>query len=153
MKCEKCMTGYLLLDNGQKPSLSIRVHLLLCEKCRREVAELASHFETIKSMEPAFPRRGVEENVMQIIRHSQVMYSKKVSATTWISAELLILASIVLVQFSPAKIWLDAVIGKQHHIILSATLGILITIFSALLIMTNLDALNDFKRRFFTMIR
>ncbi len=153
MKCEKCMASYLLLDNGQKPSLSIRVHLLLCEKCKREVAELASHFETIKSMEPPFTYRGVEESVMQIIRHSPVTRAKKVSVVTWVFAELLILASIVLVQFSPAKIWLDAVIGNTHHIILSATLGILITIFSALLIMTHIDALNDFKRRLLTKIR
>lgn len=147
------MERYILLDNNEKPSLRMRVHLLFCKKCRNEVFALASHFEKMKALEPVYSQPDMTDQVMKIIRHSRSVHMKKVTAFQWMSAEGIILASLVLVQFSPAKIWLDAALGDMFHLIISVTLAVIITIFSAILVMTHMNELNELKESFLSMIR
>ncbi len=157
MKCEKFIAAYLSLDNGQNPSLLMRAHSLFCKKCREEARALALHFEEIRSMAPMQNGRDLAESVMGIIKHSRKVYVKKVSAFQWVTGEGIILASIVLVQFSPAKIWLDAVLGEAFHIIMSVTFGVIITLFTAVLVITHMAECNELlinvKNKFVEFIR
>lgn len=153
MKCEEYINSYLLLDNGQKPSLLMRAHVLFCKVCRKEVRMLDAHFEEIRAMASLPDGRDLVESVMGIVGHTQTIHVKKVTTFQWVSVEFIILASLVLVQFSPAKIWLDAMLGEVFHMLISATLGVVITLFSAVLVLTHIDELNAMKERFIAKIR
>lgn len=157
MKCEKFIEGYLLLDNGQKPSLLMRAHSHFCKNCREEARALDAHFEEIRAMTPVQEGRDLVESVMDIIKLSHIVHVKKLSSFQWVTCEGIILASIVLVQFSPAKIWLDAVLGEVFHVIMSVTFGVIITLFTAVLVITHIAECNDLlmslKNKFVEFIR
>jgi hypothetical protein len=142
------MERFLRLDNGEKPGLAMRLHRLRCPRCREESAALEKHFQNIAAIVPSFTDRDMSESVLDILRHTKTVHGKKVATYQWASAECTIIASLVLVQFSDAKIYLVAHLGDAFHLLISASLGIAITLFSAVAVMTHLDELNVLRKRF-----
>ncbi|MCX7677807.1 MAG: hypothetical protein N2316_01170 [Spirochaetes bacterium] len=153
MKCDEMIVRYLLLDNGEKLSARMRLHLLFCKGCQREIASIEASFAKVKALEPPIDERDISDAVLMIVRNSLPLYTKKVSMEKWILAELIIIASIMLIHFSTAKAWLDERLGGYFHLLLNAAMGVIVTVYNAVLAMTHLDEFNRVRKRIMEYFR
>jgi hypothetical protein len=143
MKCEAFMERFLMLDNGERPVLRMRLHLLRCAACRAETTLLSEAGR--RMME--FPGRGMERDlsgaVMAGIMIAEAAYGRKVPYYNWIGAGAVMFASIFLVTASDSLTWLKTHFGGNLEVPLSIVLGIVITVYAAIFAGTHVE---DFGR-------
>lgn len=147
MKCETFIEKYTALDNLQGPGFAMRLHLFGCARCRKEAERLDAVCRRVKMMEPDLLHADLAARIMSGIRFSGVPYGKKVSMLNWVSAWSLLVASFFLVQFSEPRMWLGDQLGRGLEMALSVSLGVLITIFSAVLVGAHMKEVGNFKER------
>ncbi|MBP7585981.1 MAG: hypothetical protein KBA61_18195 [Spirochaetes bacterium] len=147
MRCDTFIQRYTALDNLEKPGPMMRLHALRCDRCRAEASRMDGAARLVRTMEPDLLRDDLTTRIMAGIRFSGTVYGRKVSIFNWVSAEILLLAALVLVQFSEPRIWLVNQLGRGFEMALSVSLGVLITLFSALLVGTHMKELNGFRDR------
>ena len=148
MKCNIFAEKYLALDNRRKPGLFMRLHSLRCPRCRDEARNMEVIFSRASSAEPDLMPRDLSLSIMLTVRREGVPYGRKVSFYNWISAEIIIVLSIVLVQFSDSLTWLKDHYGRDLELPLYLVMGVLITIFSASLVNSQMKNALDLKERF-----
>lgn len=146
MKCDEIMAKFLSLDNGEKLTFRMRLHLMRCRNCKNEIKNLQLYFDKVRTCEPKFHDRDISQTVLEIIQNSRPLYLKKVSGTKWIAVELLFIAGIILLQFSTTKIWLDENLGSIFSIMISIALGVFITLYTGVIVIAHIDELNKVKR-------
>ena len=127
MKCDKTITKYLELDDYSIIPLSVRFHLLFCTKCSEEVAMLNSALNEIRVFNPFPMKRDMTYQIMSKINPPGLAYERKISTFNWVSAGLVILASIFLVSYSESLSWLKGQFGKNLEVPLNIVLGITIS--------------------------
>ncbi len=147
MKCEKAVNRFLELDQNERMPPALRLHLAFCKKCRGEVAALSKAFRSLSDMPESAMPRDVSESVMRMIRLSSTTYGRRMSLFNWMSGELLIIASLVLFQFSDPLLWLKGYFGGSLEVPLNIVLGLVFTVYSSVFIGTHLDAFKGFVGR------
>ncbi len=147
MRCDTFIRNYTALDAGEKPGLALRIHALRCAPCRAAAARTDGAARLVRAIEPDLLGEDLTARIMAGVRFSRTEYGRKVSIFNWISAEILLLAALVLVQFSEPRIWLVNQLGRGFEMAISVSLGVLITLFSALLVGTHMKELNGFRDR------
>lgn len=148
MKCESFMRSYVSLDNGERPSLSLRLHLRSCARCRREAALMEWELSSLRRDEtlPDAPDRTRE--IMARISAGDVTYGRSVPLYNWVSGEVIIIVSIVLARFSDSLVWMNAYFGMNLEVPFNIVLGILLTVYSSVFIGTHMKEIKGFIERY-----
>ncbi|HON78890.1 MAG TPA: hypothetical protein PK544_10390 [Spirochaetota bacterium] len=143
MKCEKAMEQYLKADADEYLPLALRLHLRFCRKCRVETAAMRSALDMLRNEDIYTVPDDCSGNIMAVVRNSGNSYGRRMPLFNWISGEVIIIASIFLVQFSDDRNWLTGYFGSNLEIPLYIVLGILVTVYSA---MFAVSRLGEFKK-------
>jgi hypothetical protein len=144
MKCEKVMKKFMELEYYRVLPLSVRFHLLSCEKCAAEIADMTASMDGMRSYLPHEMAGDQIGSIMRAVGASGVSYSRKMPMLNWLSAGIILIASLVLVQFSETLIWLKDHFGRDLEVPLNIVLGIVFSIYSIIFIGTHLDELKDY---------
>ena len=148
MRCDIFKEKYLTLDNRRKPGLLMRFHSLRCPRCRDEERHTEEIFLRASGAEPDLMKRDLSASIMLTVKREGVPYGRQVSFFNWLSAEVIIVLSIVLVQFSDSLTWMKGYYGRELELPLYLIMGVLITIFSASLVNSQMKNALDLKERF-----
>ena len=138
MRCEEIIKKYLAQPDVY-PSLLIRIHMMICPGCREEIKGLQKVFTVARLESPYRMTSDLVDNIMQRITISNVAYERNVSSARWLSAGVIILASILMVSYSDSFIWVRGRFGRDIEIPINIVLGFIITSYSASYIATHLE--------------
>ncbi|MBQ9205242.1 MAG: hypothetical protein IJ158_00835 [Treponema sp.] len=122
--CEKMMENFLSLDKNERIPLKVTLHLLACKKCRSEV-----HALTLAEKYAAEPLRA--KSFRETLENMSV---KPVSMTKWIIWGVVMI--FLMVTFGLILNRLDR---ASFAIIFNVIFGVLITVYCALFVATNMD--------------
>ncbi len=147
MRCEKAINRFLGLDQQERFPLALKLHLAHCAKCRSEVSSLLRTFSSLGDVSGVSMPRDMSEGVMRVIRLSSTTYGRSMSFFNWMSGELIIIASLVLIQFSDPLLWLEGHFGGSLEVPLNIVLGLVITVYSSVFIGTHLKEFKGFVGR------
>lgn len=137
MKCDKIITRYLELDDYTILPLLIRVHLLFCKKCQEELFIFEEVLAELKQFDPFLMSEDLTDQTMHKIKLKHIPHERLISNFNWLSAGLIILASLILISYSESLIWLKGHLGKNLEVPLNIVLGIIITVYFTLFIITH----------------
>ncbi len=147
MRCEKAIARFLDLDQQERLPLALRLHLAHCAKCRNEVRSLSQTFHSLGDVSGVVMPRDMGDGVMRMIRLSATTYGRSMSLFNWMSGEILIIASLVLIQFNDPRVWLEGHFGGSLEVPLNIVLGLVITVYSSVFIGTHLKEFKGFVGR------
>ena len=122
--CEKTMEDFLMLDKNERLPFKTTLHLLKCKKCRSEV-----HALTLAEKYAAEPLR--HSSLKEMLENIKV---KPVSMTKWIVWGVVMI--FLMVTFGLILNRLDQ---TAFAILFNIIFGILITVYCALFVGTNMD--------------
>ncbi|MGL4369965.1 MAG: hypothetical protein ACRCUT_09890 [Spirochaetota bacterium] len=148
MSCEKKIEKFMHLDRGEAIPLSLRFHILFCRRCRNEIFSLLKSFDSIRGKAPFEIPFDMSDLVMKRIEFLEIDYAHNISNTKWISAGIVIFASIFLVSFSDWADWLSVHTEGYFDIPLYIVMGLSLTVYSSLFIGTHLEYLKTLSDRF-----
>lgn len=123
-KCEKIMDEFLSLDKYERIPLRITLHLLTCRECRSQV-----HYLTLAEKYASSPIRP-----HQIKDMLETIEAKPVSMTKWIVSGILMILLMVIF-----GIFLNKIDRTGFAIIFNIMFGVLVTVYCALFVGTNMD--------------
>ncbi len=148
MKCDEAMRRVLEQGEGWGRSLSLRLHLRRCARCRAEAAALDAALRELRQTPLPGSDIDVSDAVMAEIERRE-SYRRDVPMYNWVGGGLVILGSIVLVSFSDSLAWLRGSYGGNFEVPLSIVLGIVITLYASAFIATHLEMVEGWmaKRR------
>ena len=148
MRCDKAMRRIMERDDGTGYSLSLRLHLRRCARCRAEADALNAAIEELTRAPLPFPGIDVSDAVMAEVERLE-SYRRDVPMYNWVGGGFAILVGIVLVSFSDSFAWLRGSFGRNFEMPLSIVLGIVITLYASAFIATHLDMAESWmaKRR------
>lgn len=129
-KCDNLMKKYMMFDIKQGMPMRIRFHTLFCKSCKNEIKEMN---EILESMEGSLPYEmfmDMTGNIMNRIEELEFYYIKSVSNFKWLSAGIIIFASIFLVQFSNSFSWLKYQFGGNLEIPINIAFGVILSVYT-----------------------
>lgn len=138
MKCDRIVKRYLEQQDIAMP-LSVRIHLLHCSKCRREIYGLFSLFADARIKTPFQANTDLSSVIMQKIALSGSSYEKRISFSQWLSTGIIILLSTFAFSYSDSFLWLRYYFGKGLELPVYLIMGTAITIYSVLFISSHLE--------------
>jgi hypothetical protein len=141
MKCNMVMERYCNLDSGENLPLRVRLHLLRCHRCSREVQMLNREMSRIKSAFPFKMEQDAADSVMRLISMSPVHYGRHVSSFKWLFTGIILFAGMMLLPFSNSLSWLNEFYGGRLLFPLHSIMGITISIYVVIMVGSNLEEL------------
>ncbi len=153
MKCNRIVERFLERDYNDSIPLSIRLHLFVCHRCRREIFELRSLFKSLRDTAPFDMEVDLSDLVMYRIRESEINYGNTISPIKWLLVGSVILASIFLIPFSDSHLWLKVHFGRDLLIPLNIVMGLVISIYSVFVIGAHIDRLKTLMNFLYQKIR
>ena len=144
MKCSDAMQKFMELDDYRMMPAGLRLHLLLCRKCRRECAELQKVFLSLTSSAPYKAPLNIVSSVMSVIFANESYVERRVSGLKWVAAGSVIFSSIFLINFSETFIMLREHFGSFFIIPMSIVLGLVITAYAVILIGCNYEYIKKY---------
>ena len=144
MKCDRAIEKYLDADNNSSIPIMLKLHIMSCAKCRREIKALHSSYMRIRKDSPYKSHVDISCSVMNIIMAEQITTGKTISGFKWVSIGTLIFSSIVLINFSDSFIWLKKEFGSNYTIPLSIVMGLIFTAYAAILIACNYEYIKKY---------
>jgi predicted anti-sigma-YlaC factor YlaD len=148
VKCSEAVERIILLDRGEKPSAELVLHMQSCAACRSAYQGL-SRLERRASLVAGEPRADdtLTRRVMVQIRDEAILQAEEehpVRLRGWTVGGAIILASLVLIQFSKVVAWLGESMGAVVDVALGIMLGIALTIYICMLVWSNPEAIRRF---------
>lgn len=147
MKCENFMQNYLEMDNFQHVSLTMRIHLYFCSRCRSEVRGLETVFRNMNEFVPCTVESAFSARLMRKLARIPNGYKKEISFYNWIGVGMLIFSSAFLIAFSDSLTWLKVQFGSNLEVPLAMVLGASITVYAAIFIGSHMDKFGDLLRK------
>jgi len=141
MNCEKIMSKLLEIGDYSHIPLKIKLHLLLCPKCRRESAILLHSFNSMKADAPYCAPSWIEKSIIAKIEKQNASGYSNISPFKWIASSSIIFASIILVNYSNTFIDINKEFGKSFSIPMAIVMGSAITSYLAILVGCNYEAI------------
>ena len=136
MKCEKAIAIYLQLDNNQPLPLLLKLHMMTCKQCTKEIKILQKAYS---SLQPPF-NLPLKNSIM-----SQVMiqkpYRQTVSDFNWVVTGTVIFASIGLISYSDALHWMNYHFGNKILVPIYLVMGFVIAGYIGSYVATHLKKL------------
>jgi hypothetical protein len=127
----------------------LRLHMLYCKVCRKEIHSLQQTFLNLKGKEPFNMLDDLSSIIMNAIYSDQVLYGKTVSSTKWLSVGSLIILSMLGLTFCNSFSSLKLYFGEHLEIPLNIVMGLTITIYVAFFIGSHLDETKKLLRYFY----
>lgn len=153
MKCTGIVDRFLELEDNLSIPFSIRLHIVICRRCRREIFTLRDAFKSFRNT-AAFDMTGeVSDLVMWRIKESEMHYGNSISSLKWLMVGSVILASIFLIPFSNSLLWLKVYFGRDLMIPLNIVMGLVISVYSVLVIGAHTNELKTFMNSLYRKIR
>ena len=122
--CEKNMDAFLSLDKYERIPLGVTLHLLTCKKCRTQVRYLTLAEKYASEPIRATPICDALENIPV----------KPVSMAKWIISGFLMIFLMVIF-----GLFLNKIDRASFAIIFNVIFGVLVTVYCALFVGTNMD--------------
>jgi hypothetical protein len=144
MKCDKVVEKYLKLEDYSAVPLILKIHILLCRECRKEISGLKKVFSLMINDSPYKSATDISTSVMNIIRAQHVSAEKTISGIKWVSIGTIIFSSILLVNYSESFIWLKVEFGSDYTIPMNIVMGFILTAYSAILIACNYEYIKKY---------
>ncbi len=139
MKCEEAVQFFLKQEDNKLPLL-LKLHMMFCPGCRKEIHELQGIFSGALGNPPFIMARDMSESVMSTIALSELNREIDFSPLRWLLVGLTIFASIFLISYSDSFIWMKEHFGSGLEIPLNLVLGIAITCYAVFYIGTHLES-------------
>jgi hypothetical protein len=153
MKCNRIVERFLEREDNNSIPLSMRLHLVVCHSCRREIFELRNLFRSLRDVTPFDMDVDLSDLVMYRIKESEINYGNTISSIKWLIVGSVIFASIFLIHFSHSLLWLKFHLGRDLLIPLNIVMGLVISIYSAFVIGAHIDKLKTFMNSLYQRIR
>lgn len=144
MKCDRAIKEYLNHEDNSSMPLMLRIHLLLCRRCRKEISGLIKIFSQLKNDSSFKIPFDITSPVMNIIRTQNIPEWKTISGAKWVSIGTVIFSSILLLNFSESFIWLKKEFGSYYTIPVSIVMGLVITAYFVILIACNYEYIKKY---------
>lgn len=148
MKCDDAVERFMELDDYREIPFLLRLHILLCRRCRGEVAALTAALDILAAESPFKAHNGLALVIMNRIRRESLPHGGRVSGAKWVFAGTVLFLSILLVNFSESFIWLEEQFGSQYTIPLSIVLGLVLTAYLSIVIGCNYEAVKRYIDHF-----
>ncbi len=140
MKCDKAIQEFLEQEDCFYEPLRVRLHTLLCPKCRKEIRNLKNIFFTARISGGGIRMpEDLSGLIMNRIAESGMTHEKNVSQSKWLMSGAIIFLSIFLVSYSDSFIWLRKYFGSGLEIPVNMVLGIVVTLYASLFAGTHLE--------------
>jgi len=144
MKCNRAVEEYIKVENFSRMPFILKVHLIFCVECRKEILRLKKMFAMLGNDSLYRAPYDISPSVMDIIRRDRVFYGRTVSGFKWVTIGTIIFSSIVLLNFSDSFLWLKNEFGSGYTIPLSIVMGFVITAYSAIVIGCNYEYIKKY---------
>ncbi len=136
IKCEKIMDEYLLLDKDSRLPLHLSLHLLSCPQCRSQV-RLLTRAEHLAAFPLCTPALETDITIASVLKKIDAMKNTSVpnpiSLKRWVVSGVLMV--ILMLSFFIFLAWLSPALKIAFCIVFA----LIITIYSALFIDSNID--------------
>lgn len=144
MKCEKAIEEYLKIEGHSHTPVILKLHLIFCSECRKEISRLKKLFVLISNDSLYKSSRDVTASVMDIIRRESIYTVKTISGFKWVTIGLIIFFSILLLNFSESFLWLKNEFGSDFTIPLSIVMGFAFSAYAAILVGCNYEYMKKY---------
>jgi hypothetical protein len=144
MKCDKAVNNYLKLDNNTQMPFLLKLHVIFCRDCRREISGLRNLFFMFKNDSSYKKSYDMSSSIMEIIRRESIYTVKTISGFKWGLIGMLIFLSILLLNFSESFIWLKNEFGSDYTIPLSIVMGFILTAYSSIVVGCNYENIKKY---------
>lgn len=144
MKCDKAVEKYLKLEDFSHMPVILKLHLMFCGECRREISRLRKTFVFLKNDSLYKSPFDITSSVMDIIRSESVFAAKTISGFKWVTIGLVIFFSIFLINFSDSFVWLKNEFGSYYTIPMGLVLGFVLTGYSVILMACNYEYIKKY---------
>jgi len=144
MKCEKAVEEYLKIEDNSHIPFILKLHIMFCEECRKEISRLQKLFVLISNDSLYKSSREVTSSVMDIIRRESVYTAKTISGFKWVTIGSIIFFSILLLNFSDSFLWLKNEFGSDLTIPLSIVMGFVFTAYATVLVGCNYEYIKKY---------
>ncbi len=131
MKCEHITDIYLKAGRSGAIPFSVRIHMLTCSKCRKEI-------EAFQMIQNSLMEEGPDDipaekdlcsSVMQQISLMPGYKEPRISSMKWILAGMVILTGIFLIPFNPSMQWIRNYFGELFDVSLTLVLGLAVSLY------------------------
>jgi hypothetical protein len=143
MKCELVMKEYLQFDDYKLLPVMVKLHLLCCKKCRLEISSLENALDDIRSTDYYNMNKDMSDNIMHVIKSSRIPYVGNVPMFNWVSVGIVLISSLILVQFSDALRWLENQFGSNLEVPLNLALGLVISLYLIIFIGIHIEKIKN----------
>lgn len=144
MKCNKAVEDYLKLEDPSQVPFNLKLHILFCGECRREIYRLRKYFVFLSNDSLYKSPYDISSSVMDIIRRERVYIEKTVSGLKWFGIGSVIFLSILLLNFSESFLWLKNEFGSDLTIPLSIVMGFVFTAYAAVVVGCNYEYIKKY---------
>lgn len=143
MTCTAAREQIVELEAGREPSPELARHLEACEGCRRLFDRLRRLEAATPVVGPPVPRAAdaFTARVMRAVHEARAepkASSPAVGLRGWTAGSLVIVASLVAIQFSDVVDWLRGSLGPVIDVAIATMLGLALTAYLLLLVGSNL---------------
>lgn len=144
MKCEKAIEEYLKIEGNSHTPVILKLHIIFCSECRKEIARLKKLFVLICNDSLYKSSRDVTVSVMDIIRRESIYTVKTISGFKWVTIGSVIFFSILLLNFSHSFQWLENEFGSDFTIPLNIVMGFVFTAYATVLVACNYENMKKY---------
>lgn len=143
MRCETVIKKFFELDAHQRLSMSIRLHLLFCRRCRSEIARIQKFLQSLHDTFPFDMPEDISQRIMDEINATGITYHRYVSTWHWTVVSFLMLAGVLLMSYSEATSWLESYFGSMLAVPLHLVMGLLLSSYIGVFIGINLQNVKE----------
>lgn len=144
MKCDRAVEKFMELDDYRNIPFLLRLHIMMCRKCRGEVAALTAALDIFAAESPFMADRVLSFSIINKIERESLSHGRKVSGAKWVLSGTVIFFSILLINFSESFIWLEEQFGSQYTLPLSIVLGLVLTAYLSIVAGCNYEAVKKY---------
>jgi len=139
MKCKKIIDRFLEQDVYETIPLSIRLHIFLCPKCKKEIFQLKSKFNSLGDSSSFVMEHDMSDVILNKIIKLEVEFEQNISSFKWLSTGSIIITGTCLIPFSSSFSWMNNHFGANLEIPLSIVMGLAVSIYAAIFIATHMN--------------
>ena len=144
MKCDKAVERFMELDDYRDIPFLLRIHILLCRRCRSEIAALIAALDIFSVESPFSADRALSLSIINKIERESLSHGRKISGVKCVLSGTVIFFSIFLINFSDSFIWLEEQFGSQYTLPLSIVLGLVLTAYLSIVVGCNYEAVKKY---------
>ncbi|MDR3237951.1 MAG: hypothetical protein LBT84_05555 [Spirochaetia bacterium] len=132
MNCEDHISHYLKRESIDRLPFLVKIHLLWCGKCRREIPALRKNLAAYRGIFPYAMKRDMSDSIMRSVCKMLPYKRGAVSESKWIISGCILLGSIFLMPFNNSMQWVRDSFGEFFDIPLTIVMGMAISLYITL---------------------